>query len=120
MTADEHVRDDRLAPSGLTSGNAAKLHCLELIESHVRERERAIVLDLGCGEGRDFRALLERHPHVRYVGVDPSAGACARARAVLAGLDAEIVHADGYDVRVGPADVVVSFSVLEHVYRRRR
>ena len=34
------------------------------------------------------------------------------------GLNAEVVNAPAYDVDLNPADAVVSFSVLEHVYDR--
>jgi SAM-dependent methyltransferase len=106
-------------PHLLSYGNAAKLYCLNRIDALAAERGPLLVVDLGCGRASNFVELLRRRPDVRYVGVDSDAAACAAARAELAGLDAEILHAPAYDVAVGPADVVVSFSVLEHVERRR-
>ena len=106
-------------PGLLSYGNAAKLYCLNRIDELAATRETLTIVDLGCGRASNFVELLRRRPDVHYIGVDPDRAACAEARVTLAGLNAEIVEADAYDVRVGPADVVVSFSVLEHVDRRQ-
>ena len=103
----------------LTEGNAAKIYCLQFLDRLIEKSDRPLsVLDLGCGAGLNFKRLLERHPAVSYVGVEPSASGVEAARRSLAGLNAEVIHAPAYDVAQGPFDVVVSFSVLEHVYRR--
>jgi SAM-dependent methyltransferase len=62
--------------------------------------------------------LLRRRPGLRYVGVEPSRPAAEEARRTLP--DAEILNQTAYGIRVEPADVVVSFSVLEHVVDRAR
>jgi SAM-dependent methyltransferase len=103
----------------LTRGNTAKLYCLQLIdEAAARAEGEFRILDLGCGDGRNFVELLRRRDNVRYVGVEPSRAAAAEARRRLPG--AEIVNAPAYDIRVESADAVVSFSVLEHVVDRAR
>jgi SAM-dependent methyltransferase len=112
-------RERSVVPGLLTQGNAAKLYCLERIDELALDRGgRLRIVDLGCGRAENFVALLSRHPDVSYVGVEPDATACRDAERVLTGLSAEIVHAAAYDLALPPADVVVSFSVLEHVYRR--
>jgi SAM-dependent methyltransferase len=103
----------------LTAGNAAKLYCLQLIDDAAARAEGDFrIVDLGCGDGRNFDALLSRRPNVRYVGVEPSRSAAEAARRRLP--SAEIVHATAYAFRAEPADAVVSFSVLEHVVDRPR
>jgi 2-polyprenyl-3-methyl-5-hydroxy-6-metoxy-1,4-benzoquinol methylase len=102
----------------LTYGNTAKLYCLDRIDELAAASEALRIVDLGCGRAANFAELLRRRPHVSYVGVDADPNACASARATLAGLRAEILQDDAATVRVGPADVVVSFSVLEHVHKR--
>ncbi len=103
----------------LAVGNTAKLYCLQLIDEAAAEAEGAFrVVDLGCGTGSNFVELLARRPHVAYVGIEPSSAAAEEARRRLP--RAEIVTAPAYDVRVEPADAVVSFSVLEHVVQRAR
>ena len=52
-----------------------------------------LVLDAGCGTGRDAAALLERWPGVRIVGVDGSQQMLDQARARL-GDQATLVRAD--------------------------
>jgi SAM-dependent methyltransferase len=106
-------------PGLLTRGNAAKLYCLQLIdEAAARAGGEFRIVDLGCGDGRNFVQLLRRRGNARYVGVEPSRGAAQQARRLLP--RAEIVNASAYDVRLDPADAVVSFSVLEHVVDRAR
>jgi 2-polyprenyl-3-methyl-5-hydroxy-6-metoxy-1,4-benzoquinol methylase len=104
----------------LTAGNTAKLYCLTIIERLVEASGVGTTLvDLGCGAGLNIRTLLQRHTSVRYIGVDPSRMECERARENLTGLNAEIHHGRAQDVRLPQADIVISFSVLEHVVDRR-
>jgi SAM-dependent methyltransferase len=83
-----------------------------------RTNPELTIVDLGCGDGRTVEPLLREHASLRYVGVDPSRGAIDAARTRLAAYDAELHVARAYDEHVADADVVLSFSVLEHVYRR--
>lgn len=100
----------------LVLGNAAKLYCLQWIERLAAERPGLRVLDLGCGRGDTFEALLRSRPEMRYVGVEPDADAADAARHALP--RAEIITGWAHELELEPADVVVSFSVLEHVFRR--
>jgi SAM-dependent methyltransferase len=103
----------------LTTGNAAKLYCLQLIDGAAAEVEGDFrIVDLGCGNGSNFRELLSRRQNIHYIGVEPLRGAAEEARRMLPG--AQIINAPAYDVRVEPAHAVVSFSVLEHVVDRPR
>ena len=103
----------------LSHGNSAKLYCLQLIDDAAARTDGEFrVLDLGCGTGSNALELLRRRPNVRYVGVEPSRPAAEQARRALP--DAEILNQTAYGLRVGPAHVVVSFSVLEHVVDRSR
>jgi SAM-dependent methyltransferase len=105
--------------AALTHGNAAKLYCLQLLDEAIRHGGPDFrIVDLGCGDGRNFVELVRRHPHVRYIGVDPSRRGIEHAKEALP--EAELVHMQAYDARFEPADAVVSFSVLEHVADRRR
>ncbi|MBL8155985.1 MAG: methyltransferase [Anaerolineae bacterium] len=106
----------------LTEGNAAKLYCLDWIAHHAESNPALTILDLGSGRSLNFVRLLQRFPQVHYVGVEPAPAACEAARRSLAGLNATIHNAYAYDL-YGQLlheqfDIVVSFSVFEHVYRR--
>jgi len=106
-------------PGPLAVGNTAKLYCLRLIDRAAAETSGDFrIVDLGCGTGANFVELLRRRPNVTYVGVEPSRRAAEEARRRLPG--AQIVNAPAYDVRLDPAQAVVSFSVLEHVVQRAR
>lgn len=103
----------------LSSGNSAKLYCLNLIEEIIQKRgEDLIMLDLGCGTAANFVSLLSRYPRLRYIGVEPSASECEVARKNLSAHNASIINSDAYNLNLAPADIIISFSVLEHVYRR--
>jgi SAM-dependent methyltransferase len=107
-------------PGGLLShGNSAKLYCLQLIDNAAARADGEFrILDLGCGTGFNFVELLRRRPNVRYVGVEPSPRTAEQARRTLT--SAEILNQTASGLRIEPADIVVSFSVLEHVVDRAR
>lgn len=107
----------------LTTGNAAKLYCLHWIEQRIQASSHPLtILDLGCGTAQNFVQLLQRYPTVRYVGIEPKAPVCEIARRTLAKHNATIHNAYAYHLHGRliheTFDVVVSFSVFEHVYRR--
>jgi SAM-dependent methyltransferase len=106
----------------LTAGNSAKLYCLNWIETYAQQKEGKIsILDLGCGTALNLVTLLRQYPGISYVGLEPLKSAALAAERNLKGLNATIVHAYGYSAheRLGQEfDIVMSFSVLEHVYRR--
>jgi SAM-dependent methyltransferase len=98
----------------LTLANAAKLYCLQLLDAAAEQAEGEFrILDLGCGDGRNFVELLRRRANLRYIGVEPSRRAAESARVVLPA--AEILNVPAYGLRLEPADAVISLSVLEHV-----
>jgi SAM-dependent methyltransferase len=109
-----------VAARSLSVGNAAKHYCLQLIERRVRAADgRLRILDVGCGDARNFVELLRVYPAVEYVGFDPSPAAVDAARRNLPAHRAEI-YRGRFDEPIAPAaDVVVSFSVLEHVRGKR-
>jgi len=100
------------------NGDALREH-REWLLSFVPLTEPLALLDLGCGEGADLRALAGRtdNPASRLVGVDASSGAAGAARAQV-GADhrVEIIHAR-LDVRLPfddcAFDVVYSRNLLE-------
>ena len=109
----------------LTSGNSAKLYCLNWIENYITAQEKPIrILDLGSGTSNNFVKLLQRYPQVHYIGIEPSAAACQVARQKLPSNQATIINDYAYDIRGRlvdePVDFVVSFSVMEHVVQRQR
>lgn len=106
----------------LTVGNSAKLYCLNWIEKFIADKRGEIkILDLGCGEALNFIKLSQLYPQIRYVGIEPSRESYLRAQTHLEGFNARVINSYAYDVREvlhEKFDIVVSFSVLEHVYRR--
>lgn len=108
--------------SVLSAGNTAKFYCLNWIESYVVEKDGEVkILDLGCGTALNFVNLLRLYPRISYIGIEPSKKSCLKAQQNLSGLNARVVNSSGYhvyDQLQEKFDIVVSFSVLEHVYRR--
>lgn len=107
----------------LTSGNSAKIYCLNWIEKYLDSHDRPVkILDLGCGQGANFIKLLQKYQKtVNYVGIEPDERACQLARENLRGLPATIINSYAYKLsglKSGDYDLVISFSALEHVFRR--
>lgn len=100
-------------------GNAAKVYCLKQLEPLAATGRPITLLDMGCGTAKNFTAFLDRHPNVRYVGIDPHGPSIKEARRVLANRNAELHHgrAEAFALQDG-ADAIVSFSVFEHVVNR--
>lgn len=69
------------------------------------------LLDVGCGDGETAALVARRGWRVR--GVDPSPGACERARA--RGIDATVGTLDTVELEPGAADGVLFNHSLEHV-----
>lgn len=100
-------------------GNAAKTLIMDRISGLGRERD-VIVVDLGCGDGGDWPAFLEDHPRVTLHAYEPDARRASEAAARLTNPRAHVYSGDRpLDVKV-QGDVVVSFSVFEHVWDRAR
>lgn len=106
----------------LTVGNSAKLYCLNWIEKYAMAKSDEIkILDLGCGTALNFVYLLKLYPRLSYVGIEPSKESCFQARQNLRDVNATIINSSAYgayDKLKQEFDIVASFSVLEHVYRR--
>ena len=78
-------------------------------------RKGTAILDAGCFDGR---FLSEVGPGLRKIGVDLDGPALDRARARLAGEDADLVQGDFEYFRVANVpDVITMFMVLEHLPR---
>lgn len=105
-------------------GNAAKLYCLAWIEQFAQATERPLkLLDLGCGAALYAVDLLARCPNIEFVGIEPLTKDVAQARQNLRNFNATIIEGYAY-AAIRPQlphesyDIVLSFSVFEHVYER--
>ena len=109
----------------LTTGNTAKVYCLNWIENYIQTQGQGIrILDVGSGTSNNFVELIRRYPNVTYVGVEPYASACEKAKRDLQGNNVKIINDSAYDIMGRlvdkPFDIVVSFSVMEHVVQRQK
>lgn len=104
----------------LTRGNAAKLYCLQAIAQIAAQSDGPLMLlDFGCGSAGHLTELLRAHPNIQYRGWDPNPAAVRAARENLRNLNAELYCGLPDAVRLREkADIIVSFSVLEHVLNR--
>jgi len=82
----------------------------------------AVVLDVGCGQGKAFHAMTEHFHPERLIGVDvePEAMADARAEAARHGLEVELIEADAAATGLpdGSVDLVFCHQTLHHLARQ--
>ena len=103
----------------LLYGNTAKYYCLIWLDRYMKEKTGTVtILDLGCGTSLNLVKLMQKYPSIHYIGVEPSAADVRIARENLKNFNAEIFQGQAHEVDLSPADIVISFSVLEHIYDR--
>lgn len=93
---------------------------LPRIEGLVERLESgATVADVGCGSGAAVEALARRFPASRFIGLDPSPTAIARARTRTADLDNAAFHPATAEELPGhgPVDVVLALDCLHDMPR---
>lgn len=98
-------------------GNSAKARIASAIMTLAAQRPLT-VLDFGAGRGGSWPMILRQCPNIRLFAYEPDPVAAADLARCLTGLNAEVRSGDASALSV-EADVVVSFSVFEHVYDRR-
>src|SRR5262245_14881026 len=100
-------------------GNAAKAWVVADITEKLQASSKTLTLfDFGCGKGGEWSSILPKLPAVQFVGYDPSAESVRVAQSRLEGLGARFIEREELDGGDFRADIVVSFSVFEHVYDR--
>lgn len=97
-------------------GNVAKTRVIATIIQLARERDTLSVIDFGCGDGGDWPRILEQHSSIHLTAIEPDAEVGRVAAERLRPFDADVVV--GTDPLPIEADVIISFSVLEHVWNR--
>jgi SAM-dependent methyltransferase len=75
----------------------------------------AVIVDVGCGDGSALAVAARQNPAHRFAGIDWSAGALRRARALGLTVVRAGVAAPGLPVADGAADVVIMSEVIEHL-----
>jgi SAM-dependent methyltransferase len=78
------------------------------------------ILELGCGTARYVPAMISKYPDLEYVGVEPIKASFEESQKNLNGISrAKVFFQLGYDkiegIEDASFDIVISFSVLEHV-----
>jgi SAM-dependent methyltransferase len=105
------------APRLYWLGNAAKMTIIDEILARFPGPQPAIIFDYGCGAGGDWPDILSAYPHFHLIGYEPHGPSAAEAQRRLQG-SAEIWTGDAIAKLSFSADVIVSFSVFEHVVDR--
>jgi len=103
-------------------GSIVRTKMLAMIWSLVGDKE-VNILDVGCGEARMWRPILENIPNISLYGFDPSPSSVLLAEKELDGMKANIRHGDVIRLETmfpeaAEFDLIVSHSVLEHVVPR--
>ncbi|HVN50187.1 MAG TPA: class I SAM-dependent methyltransferase [Acidimicrobiales bacterium] len=85
-----------------------------LVAEATAGRRVTTVLDLGSGLGTTARAVLERHPAARLLGLDESPAMLEHARAALPAADLRVARLQD-PLPEGPFDLVVSALAVHHL-----
>jgi len=105
--------------SGPGSGGAEAAWKVEQIVQACKRRRIESILDLGCGDGRVGRAVVERIPGATYLGIDQAPAALEQARKVAL---PEMAYGE-FDLTVAElpqADLVLCLDVLFHLSSAER
>lgn len=73
-----------------------------------------VILDIGCGTGRLLRKASARWPSARLIGVDPTAGMIAQARAAMPGGEFHLGSAESIPLPDNSVDLVLSTVSFHH------
>jgi len=105
--------------SGPGSGGEEAAWKVEQVVRACSRKKVGSVLDLGCGDGRVARALMDRLPGASYLGIDQAPAALEQARRVaLPGM--EFREGDLTGAELSPADLVLCLDVLFHLESAER
>ena len=93
----------------------------EVIQEAIKGTSRTIqILELGCGTAKYVPAMIEKYPQLEYFGIEPIKASFDKAQQILNDIPrTKVTFQLGYDsidgIEDASFDVVISFSVLEHV-----
>ena len=91
------------------------------IRKFVPKKPGLSILDFGCGPGLIISAMKEINPEAKYIGIDVSEKAVAKAKKRHA-KDKFYVVADGdkFPLKAGSVDFILTTDVIEHVYNTKK
>jgi SAM-dependent methyltransferase len=76
---------------------------------------RALIVDVGCGDGAATAEAVQANPGHQVVGLDWSADGLKQARGLGLTVVRASVEPPGLPVRAGAADVVIMSEIIEHL-----
>lgn len=104
---------DKVSPAALAwYGNAAKMRIIERI---IADNLPKVIFDFGAGNGAGWAETLRLHPEISLVAYEPDPASARALRQAVP--SAQIFDGDASAIATS-ADLIVSFSVFEHVADR--
>lgn len=99
-------------------GNVAKARIVGEILKILKGRDTLTVFDFGAGRGGDWPKILKLYPRLNLIFYEPDDVARRELKKAVKGTNAQVLGSDVDEIDVR-ADVIVSFSVFEHVFDRK-
>lgn len=103
-------------------GNSAKSIVISHILSQTRTRsqESFLIFDYGCGDGGDWHNILADNPNIKLICFDPDKKSIMKAKKKLNKYNVTFLEQAELLANKFKAHFITSFSVLEHVYNKKK
>lgn len=105
---------------GVSSGQGSRYENIkgyvDLVVGIVQETRSRSILDVGCGDYRVGRMIMERlGPAVSYVGVDASKAIIERNTKLAGAANVRFIQIDAVNAELPQADLILIREVLQHL-----
>jgi SAM-dependent methyltransferase len=91
------------------------------LHRYIPKGDGVVIVDFGCGDGRIIKEMQVLNPNARFIGLDVSETALARASAFLPAAEFyKVIDGGAFPLADSSVDFLITSEVIEHVYDTRK